>query len=54
MFVLCFEKGKFDQGIQGMMQTYMRLLNDKEKIWQNMTAVITKVGWDSEEHDELK
>ena len=37
-----------------MMKTYMKLLNDKERIWKNMIAVITKVGWSNDDHDELK
>ena len=28
MFVLCFEQGKFDSGVQGMMTNYLKLLND--------------------------
>ena len=28
MFVLCFEQGKFDSGVQGMMENYLKLLND--------------------------
>ena len=29
MFVLCFEKGKFDAGFQTIIETYGCLLNDK-------------------------
>ena len=36
------------------METYIKLLNDKEKIWSNMIAVITKVNWNSEDHDDLE
>ena len=48
MFVLCFEQGKFDSGIKEMMATYLRLLNDESKIWSNLVAVITKVGWSND------
>ena len=48
VFVLCFEKGKFDSGFQTVIQTYRNLLNDESKIWRNMIAVITKVGWSSD------
>ena len=50
MFVLCFEKGKFDDGFQTTIQTYKNLLNNDDKFWSNMIAVVTKVGW-SEDHD---
>ena len=53
IFVLCFEKGKFDSGFQTIIQTYRNLLNNEEKIWTNMIAVITKVGW-SVDYDEIE
>ena len=47
MFILCFEAGKFDSSMEIVMQTYQKLLKDeeKQKLWQNMTAVITKVSY---------
>ena len=37
-----------------MMETYIKLLNDKEKIWSNMIAVITKISWRDDDYDELE
>ena len=48
IFVLCFEKGKFDSGFQTVIQTYRNLLNNEAKVWNNMVAVITKVSWNSD------
>ena len=53
IFVLCFEKGKFDAGFQTIIQTYRNLLDNEEKIWTNMIAVITKVGW-CVDYDEIE
>ena len=53
MFVLCFEQGKFDTGIQTMMQTYENLLDQGQSMWHNMTCVVTKVGW-NDDYDEMK
>ena len=33
------------------MATYLRLLNDDSKIWSNLIAVITKVGWSNDYED---
>ena len=51
MFVLCFEKGKFDTGFQTVLQTYRNLLNNEEKFWTNMIAVVTKVEWNVDYED---
>ena len=53
MFVLCFEKGKFDSGIQEMMSVYQRLINDQNSHWSRMVAVITKVTYSSDEYDSI-
>ena len=52
LFVLCFEYGKFDSGIQDMIENYSKLLNDKSKMWKSMIAVVTKVSW-NEDHETL-
>ena len=52
LFVLCFEYGKFDSGIQDMIDNYSKLLNDKSKMWKSMIAVVTKVSW-NEDHETL-
>ena len=31
-----------------MLETYMHLLKDKKKFWQNMTVVITKISWSND------
>ena len=53
MFVLCFEKGKFDSGIQEMMSVYQRLINDQKSYWSRMVAVITKVSYVSADYDSV-
>ena len=53
MFVLCFEKGKFDTGIQEMMSVYQRLINDQKSYWSRMVAVITKVSYVSTDYDNI-
>ena len=51
MFVLCWEKGKFDKGFQTTVETYLHLLKDKKLFWESMVAVITKQGY-SEDYEE--
>ena len=51
MFLLCFEQGKFDSSLQEMMRTYTKFLSDATRIWSNMTAVITKISYNSDYED---
>ena len=53
MFILCFEAGKFDRSMQIVVETYLKLLKDEKKFWQNMTAVITKVSYSVYEHKQI-
>ena len=53
MFVLCFEAGKFDLGIQTMMQTYENLLDKGQSMWDNMMCIVTKVSW-NEDYEQLQ
>ena len=53
MFVLCFEAGKFDAGIQIMMQTYENLLDKRQSMWDNMMCIITKASW-NDDHVQLQ
>ena len=45
LFVLCFEFGKFDIGIQNMMKTYENLLDKDHTLWGSMTCIITKISY---------
>ena len=54
LFVLCFEFGKFDIGIQNMMKLYENLLDKDQTLWGGMTCIITKVSFNDDDHDEVK
>ena len=52
MMLLCFEKGKFDTGVQKMIQTYMNLL-DSSNMWKNIIVVITKVTYLDDDYEDI-
>ena len=54
LFVLCFEKGKFDATIQDIITAYQDLTGKNKKLWTNMVAVITKVQYSQEDHDSFE
>ena len=53
MLIFCFEKGKFDSGVQKIIKTYEHLLDKGANMWKNIIVVITKVTYDSDEHDDI-
>ena len=36
-----------------MITTYSKLLNDKEKMWSSMVAVVTIVGWKDDDYTSI-
>jgi hypothetical protein len=53
MILLCFEKGKFDTGVQKMIQTYVNLLDKGNDMWKNIIVVITKVTYLDDDYEDL-
>ena len=53
MLLLCFEKGKFDAGVQKMIKTYEHLLDKGANMWKNIIVVITKVTYDDDEYENI-
>ena len=53
MMLLCFEKGKFDAGVQKMIKTYEHLLDKGGNMWKNIIVVITKVTYDDDEYEDI-
>lgn len=53
MILLCFEKGKFDTGVQKMIKTYENLLDKGGDMWKNMIVVITKVSYTEDDYDDM-
>ena len=53
MMLLCFEKGKFDTGVQKMIQTYVNLLDKGSNMWKNIIVVITKVTYLDDDYEDM-
>ena len=53
MMLLCFEKGKFDTGVQKMIQTYVNLLDKGSNMWKNIIVVITKVTYLDDDYEDI-